>query len=96
LRAHIPALARKVLRFAKTQVGLEQQISLTRAYYNFCLSHRSLRLLLPEPIPTKGDGSPKRWQARTPAMAAGVTDHVWTMQELLLFPVPPWRQEVTG
>jgi len=96
LRAHIPALARKVLSFAKTPVGLAQQVSLSRTYYNFCLPHLSLRILLPEPIPTKGDGSPKLWQARTPAMAASITDHIWTVQELLLFPVPPWRQEVSG
>ena len=96
LRAHIPALGRKVLSFAKTGVGLAQQVDLVRAYYNLCLPHRSLRLPLPEPIPTKGNGSPKRWQSRTPAMAAGITDHVWTMEELLLFRVPPWQQEVTG
>ena len=67
-----------------------------RAGYNFCLPHLSLRLPLPEPLPTRGAGSPKRWQARTPAMAAGLTDHIWTMQEVLLFRVPPWRQEVAG
>lgn len=96
LRAHIPALARKVLSYAKTARGLAEQVSVTRTYYNFCLHHRSLRLPLPEPIPTKGNGSPKRWQLRTPAMAADITDHVWSMQELLLFRVPPWRQEVTS
>jgi hypothetical protein len=26
----------------------------------------------------------QRWQARTPAMAAGLTDHIWTVQELLM------------
>jgi len=96
LRAHIPALGRKVLSFAKTILGLTQQVSLTRTYYNFCLPHLSLRLQLPEPLPTKGNGSPKLWQSRTPAMTAGITDHVWTMQELLLFRVPPWSQEVSG
>ena len=35
-------------------------------------------------------------EERTPAMAAGLTDHRWTMEELLAFPVPPaelprWR-----
>ena len=30
--------------------------------------------------------------ARTPAMAAGLTDHVWTLREVLLFRVPPWPQ----
>ena len=87
LRAHIPALGRKVLSFAKTITGLAQQVSVMRTYYNFCLP-------LPEPIPTKGNGSPKCWLPRTPAMAAGITDHVWTMEECLFFRVPPWRQEV--
>jgi IS1 family transposase len=96
LRAYIPALERKVLSFATTRVGLTQQGSLTRTYYNFCLPHLALRLRLPEPIPTKGNGSPKLWQARTPAMAADITDHIWTMQELLFFRIPPWLQEVTG
>jgi IS1 family transposase len=96
VRMHLPALARKVLSFAKTPAGLQQQLSVGRAYYNFCLPHLALRLLLPEPIPTKGDGSPKRWQPRTPAMAAGLTAHVWTMKEVLLFRVPPWRQEVNS
>jgi len=35
-------------------------------------------------------GDPKRrWQPRTPAMAAGLTDHIWTVKELLKTVVPP-------
>jgi CheY-like chemotaxis protein len=46
-----------------------------------------------QPIPTKnGHGSPKRWIKITPAIAAGLTDHVWTMDELLSFRVPPRSQ----
>jgi hypothetical protein len=35
-------------------------------------------------------------EERTPAMAAGITDHRWSLEELLIFPVPPaelprWR-----
>jgi hypothetical protein len=41
---------------------------------------------------THGTGAAKRWQPRTPAMAAGLTDHVWTLREVLLFRVPPWPQ----
>jgi hypothetical protein len=67
LRAHIPALGRKVLSFAKTFTGLTQQVNVMRTYYNFCQRmfvirpHRSLCLPLSKPIPTKGNGSPKRW-----------------------------------
>ena len=44
--------------------------------YNFCWEVRTLR----EPE-EKG-----RWRARTPAMAAGLTDHVWSLMEWLSFP----------
>ncbi|MBI1801493.1 MAG: transposase, partial [Chloroflexi bacterium] len=30
-----------------------------------------------------------RWQPRTPAMAANLTDHIWSMDELLSFRIPP-------
>ena len=61
-------------------------------YYNFCLPHTSLRLPLPHPEATHGTGTAQRWQPRTPAMAAGLTDHVWTLREVLLCRVPPWPQ----
>ncbi|HBY99298.1 MAG TPA: hypothetical protein DEP84_36060 [Chloroflexi bacterium] len=34
-----------------------------------------------------------RWVPRTPAIAAGLTDHIWTMAELFAFKVPPPRWE---
>jgi hypothetical protein len=37
-------------------------------------------------------GAAKRWQSRTPAMAAELTEHVWTLREVLLLRVPPWAQ----
>jgi len=40
----------------------------------------------------KGIGSAKTWRPWTPAMAAGLTDHVWTLREVRLFRVPPWPQ----
>ena len=94
IRQHVAALGRKVNDLAKTVVGLRDQLSLARAYHNFCLPHASLRWPLPQPIPTLGTGSPKKWQPRTPAMAAGVTHRAWRMEELLLLRIPPWRQNV--
>jgi hypothetical protein len=90
IRQGVAALGRKVISLAKTDDGLRDQLSLWRAYYNFCLPHSALRLSLPEPLPTKGNGSLKKWQQRTPAMAAGSTDRIWRMEQLLLFRVPPW------
>jgi IS1 family transposase len=94
LRSHLLALARKALSLAKSQEGLRQQVSLGQTYYNFYLPHAALRLALPEPCPTKGTGSPQHWHNRTSAMAAGLTEHLWTVQELLLYRVLPWPQEV--
>ena len=76
----------------KGEDGLRQQLALSRVYYNFWLPHASLRVPLPQPLPTHGTGSAKQWQCSTPAMAAGLTDHVWTLREVLLFRVPPWPQ----
>jgi len=83
-------LTRKTNAFSKERDWLEKQLWLAFAYYHFVLPNLGLRRELPEPIPTKGErGSAKRWQQVTPAMAAGLTDHPWTMEELLTFRVPP-------
>jgi IS1 family transposase len=92
IRQHVAAVGRRVMTLCKGEEGLRQQLALYHTYYNFCLPHTSLRLPLPQPEVTNGTGAAKRWQPRTPAMAAGLTDHVWTLREVLLFRVPPWPQ----
>jgi IS1 family transposase len=92
IRQHVAAVGRRVTTLCKGEEGLHQQLVLYHVYYNFCLPHASLRLPLPQSAPTHGNGSAKRWQPHTPAMAAGLTDHVWTLREVLLFRVPPWPQ----
>src|SRR6266571_4493636 len=89
---HVAAVGRRVMTLCKGEDGLRQQLALYHTYYNFCLPHASLRQPLPEPEPTNGNGSAKWWRPQTPAMAAGLTDHVWTLREVLLFRVPPWPQ----
>jgi hypothetical protein len=91
----VAAVGRRVTTLCKGEEGLQQQQQgLYQTYYNFCLPHASLRQPLPEPIPTNGTGSAKQWRPYTPAMAAGLTDRVWTLHEVLLFRVPPWPQPV--
>ena len=68
---------------------MEKHLWLSLAYYHFVLPHSSLAQLLPEPQLTCGSGSSKKLQPTTPAMKAGITDHVWTMEELLNYRVPP-------
>jgi len=92
IRQHVAAVGRRVSTLCKGEDSIQQQLALYHVYYNFCLPHASLRQLLPQPLPTHGAGSAKRWQPRTPAMAAGLTDRVWTLREILLCRVPPWRQ----
>lgn len=89
-RQHSRRIGRKVNAFSKDPDYLEQQLTLAFAYYHFVVPHRGLRQRLPQSLPTKGCiGSRKKWKPVTPAMAAGLTDHVWTMDELLSFRVPP-------
>ena len=88
-RLHNSRLVRKTLRFSKARRMLKAAVALEDAYYNFCLPHGSLKTLRTVPLPTKGHGSPKKWWPRTPMMAEGLTRHVWTLQELLAFRVPP-------
>jgi IS1 family transposase/transposase-like protein len=92
IRQHVAAIGRRVMTLCKGENGLRQQLALYHTYYNFCLPHASLRQPLLHPEPTNGTGSAKRWQPRTPAMAAGLTDHVWSLREVLLFRIPPWPQ----
>jgi len=95
LRQHVAAIGRRTSTLCKGEAGLRQQLVLYHVYYNFCLPHASLRQALAEPIPTHGSGSAKVWRPCTPAMAAGLTDHVWSLREVLMFRVPPWPQPQT-
>jgi len=81
-------LTRRTNGFSKEITGLEAQLWLSLAYYHFVLPHQGLRQELPQLEPTRGRGSPRRWRPITPAMAAGITDHVWTTAELLSYRLP--------
>ncbi len=67
---------RKTYCFSKSWEAHEAATYFTLYSYNFCWPVRTLRIRSP-------DGS---WQKRTPAMAAGLTDHVWSLAEWLKFP----------
>ena len=51
-----------------------------QAWFNFIKPHKSLRLEVNQ--------GRKRWMQRTPAMAEGLVDHIWTIKELMTFRVP--------
>jgi hypothetical protein len=68
---------RKTYCFSKDWDIHEAVTYFTMYSYNFCWPVRTLR-------ERNAEG---RWQDRTPAMAAGLTDHVWPLAEWLRFPV---------
>ena len=73
---------RKTLAFSKDVEAYRAAAGWEDCYYNLVRPHKSLRL-------PAADGSPRKWLPRTPAMAAGLTDHIWTVKELLtVLPVP--------
>jgi IS1 family transposase len=88
LRQHVAAIGRRVNTLCKHEAGLRQQWALFQTYHNFVLPRASLRVPLPDV--TQGMESGKRWQQRTPAMAAGLTDRVWSLRAGLMSRVPPW------
>jgi transposase-like protein len=84
-RSHLVPLARRGRASAHTPATLEAGMWLVGCSYNWCWPHASLRQLAPI-------GSGRKWCERTPAMAAGLTDHPWTLRDLLhdRVPLPAW------
>jgi transposase-like protein len=86
-RQRISSLTRRTRTLAQQAETLVAGMYLVGCFYNFCDFHHSLRLKL-------SVGSFRhRWVQRTPAIAAGLTDHQWTPIELFNFKVPPPRWE---
>lgn len=81
-------LTRRTNGFSKEMPWFEKQLWLSLAYYHLVLPHHSLRQPLPEPEFTRGTATPQKWKLVTPAMAAGITNHIWTTTELLSYRVP--------
>jgi transposase-like protein len=82
-RARLASLTRRTRAGVHRQQTLEAGMWLVGTAYNFCRPHHSLRLpRRDEPV------SPTRPLERTPAQAAGLTDHPWSVHDLLRFPVP--------
>jgi hypothetical protein len=68
--------SRRTYRFSKDWRVHEAMTYYTTYKYNFCWPVRTLRIR----------GKDGRWGPRTPAMAAGLADHVWSLKEWISFP----------
>lgn len=86
-RARLSRLVRRGRGLARQIPTMEHAMYLVGTVYNFCTFHQSL------PVRRRGrpDKAGHRWHLHTPAMAANITDHRWTVHELLTFHVPPPR-----
>ncbi len=86
-RARLAGLGRRSRSLLRQMPPLHHGVYLIGSIYNFCTYHQSLRLAL-----AVGRAGRRHWVPRTPAMAAGITDHCWTVQELLNHhvPLPRW------
>jgi len=81
-RSRLAPLVRRTRAAARQRATLEAGMWLVGTVYNFCRWHRSVRMA--------GSGAAeRRWVEQTPAQAAGLTDHRWSLYELLSFAVPP-------
>ncbi len=76
------SLTRRTLAFGKDEEEMRAHLALQIAYYDFVRPHSSLRRRLAPSIPVRGR-TRRYWQKRTPAMAASITNRVWTLHELL-------------
>ena len=79
---------RKTLAFAKHEDDKRHRGWWSLTVYNWSRPHRSLRQLLDEPI------GRRKYEQRSPAMAIGLANHIYSHAEILLTPVYPpsgWR-----
>lgn len=76
-RSRLASLGRRTRCAARRAESVERGMYLVGTVYNFCSAHGSLTLAT--------------GQRQTPAMAAGITDHIWTLDEVLHHQVPPPR-----
>jgi transposase-like protein len=89
-RQRLNSLARRSRTLVHKAQTLEAGMYVIGCLYNFCDPHHSLRLKL------SVGRSGYRWVQRTPAIAAGLADHIWTPTELFNFkvPLPRWQPPI--
>ncbi|MCD4738339.1 MAG: hypothetical protein K8R89_03655 [Anaerolineae bacterium] len=81
-RSRLASLVRRGRGLVQQLPTLHAGVYLVGTVYNFCAYHDSLRVELRLPQQRR------RWLRRTPAIAAGITDHLWSVGELLWYQVP--------
>src|SRR5256714_10643364 len=97
LRQALAPLARKTSSFCKDRERLRQRVVFFQAFYNVARPHMSLRQPLPLHERIRHGAICPRWRERNPAMAPGLTDHLWTFWERLTAKFEPLNsQSISG
>jgi hypothetical protein len=76
-------MVRKTLSFSKEEKMLRASCALEDLVYNLAKPVKSLRVEI--------NNDQRRWELRSPAMAAGITDHIWTIGEIMMMLAVPKR-----
>jgi hypothetical protein len=80
IRNSLARFIRRGMNCSKDPEMHSKAIDFFQAWYNFVKPHKSLRLEISD--------RNRKWTQRTPAMAEGLTDHIWSLRELLDFRIP--------
>ena len=80
IRQGLAALTRRTSSLAQSKQHLLLHAEWWRAYYHLARPHESLQLKVP--------GLKRRFRSRSPAMAACITDHLWSVGDILRTPLP--------
>lgn len=81
-RQRLAVLVRRTRNAARKLERVERAMWLIGTLYNFCQPHHSLRR-------HNWQANSSKWAEFTPAMASGLTNHLWTIEELLWYKVAP-------
>jgi IS1 family transposase len=87
IRMSVSPLIRRSWSTVRTGEALRRRLELYRGVYHFTRPHRGLRFNLSKPVRREGARIPRRYGRQTPMMAAGITDRIWTVDQLLLRPI---------
>jgi transposase-like protein len=79
-RQYLCGLVRRGRCLLRREAVLERSMYLLGCVYNFCTPHASLRV-------EEAEGA--HWVERTPAMAAGITDDIWSVSDLFSYRIAP-------
>ena len=88
-RNHLARFIRKTMNFSKDKKIHVGAVDFFQAWYNFVKPHDSLKIEINLDMMEVGfDPNPKKWIFQTPAMVELITDHIWTMKELMTWRIP--------